>query len=129
MRPASITLFERLFLLSLAIGAIQVFVGWDELLRRAEAKGEGAAALTALLALAFFIQGALALLVSRGRMWSAKWLLVILCAIGLPLVLASVAEGTIVGWVPVALLQAALQVASLALLFTREAREWVRVRA
>lgn len=125
MRPRSILLFERLFLFSLAIGVVQAFVGWDELARRAEAEGQGPGAMLALLGLTFGTLGGFTLLVSRGRIRSAKWVLTILCAIGVPLFLGSVMQGTIVGWELLAVVQAALQVASLGLLFTREARSWL----
>ena len=121
-------LFERLFLFSILIGFVQAAIGWDEMVRRAEAAGEGGGAVLALLGLTFFTMGALALLVSRGRMASAKWALVILCAIGLPLFFVSLAGGRLVGWVPLALVQAALQVASLGFLFAGEAREWLASR-
>jgi hypothetical protein len=111
---------------SIAVGIVQAVLGWEELVRRAEAEGRGGAGVLALLGLTFFTMGASALLVSRGRTPWAKWLLVILCAIGLPLFFASLGRGTIVGWAPLALGQAALQVVSLSLLFTREAREWLR---
>ena len=125
MRPRSILLFERLFLGSLLIGLVQAWNGWSELVARAQAEGHDAAAMVTLLSLTFFTLAALALLVSRGRQSSAKWLLTILCAIGLPMVLASVAAGRIVGWAPLALIQAAMQVTSLAFLFTPSARAWL----
>lgn len=126
MRPRSIAAFEKLFLASIAIGVLQAALGWEELLRRAAEEGRGGAGVLALLGLTFFTMGASALLVSRGRMASAKWALVILCVIGLPLFFGALGRGTIVGWLPLALGQAALQVGSLALLFTREARDWLR---
>ena len=125
MRPPSVRLFERLFLSSLVLGVGQAWWGWEQLGERAAAAGGGEASMALLLGLTFFTQGALALLVSRGRQASAKWVLVLLCAIGVPLVIASMEAGTIVGSVPLAIVQAALQVGSLGLLFTREAREWL----
>jgi hypothetical protein len=122
VRPRNIIRFERLFFLSL----VQAALGWRELTDRAAARGEGALALPLLMALTFFTLGALALLVSRGRTAWAKWLLVILCAIGLPLVWASFAAGTIAGSPPLAVGQVALQAGSLLLLFTGEARRWLR---
>lgn len=124
--PRSILWFERVFLASLALGPVQAWLGWNELGARAAARGEGPAAVAVLLALTFFTLGALALLVSRGRIGWAKWLLVALCAIGLPLVWASFAGGTLVGSAPLAAAQAALQAGSLALLFTSEARAWLK---
>ena len=112
--------FERLFLFSLAIGAVQAWIGWDALKERA-----GAGEMAALLALTFASLGGLALLVSLGRSRSAKWVLAILCALGLPLMLASYERSTIIGSLPLAIVQAGLQVASLGLLFTAAARKWL----
>lgn len=123
MRPASIVLFERLFLASLALALVQAAAGWDELMRRGSA-GES----LAVVALTVATLGGLALLVSRGRSASAKWVLVLLLAIGLPLFLISLARGTIVGSPALALAQAALQAVSVAMLFDAAAREWVRTR-
>ena len=126
VRPRSILLFERLFLATVLIGIVQSVAGWDELVRRGALRGEGPGSIATLIGLTLFVMGALALLVSRGRMRSAKWLLVILCALGMPLFLASVAAGRIAGWELLALIQAGLQVASLGFLFTRESREWLK---
>ena len=128
VRPRSVILFERLFLFSILIGFVQAAAGWDQLVERAPAEGEGGGAVLLLLGLTFFTMGALALLVSRGRMASAKWALVILCAIGLPLFFVSLAGGRLVGWVPLALVQAALQVVSLGFLFAGDARRWLAGR-
>jgi hypothetical protein len=115
-----------LFFLSLFIGLGQAVLGWRELSARAAARGEAAFAVALLIALTLFTLGALALLVSRGRIGWAKWLLVVLCGIGLPLVWASFAAGTIVGSPPLAIVQAALQAGSLLLLFTEQARRWLK---
>lgn len=119
-RPASIAAFERMFLASVAIGAAQTWLGWEELRERA-----GAGEVLALLGLTFATLVGLVLLVSVGRSRPAKWVLVILCAIGLPMIVASYERGSIVGSLPLALVQAALQVGSLALLFTPSARKWL----
>lgn len=120
LRPRAILLFERLFLGSLALGAVQAFGGWDALAARGSA-GE----MLALLALTFGTLGGLVLLVSRGRSRAAKWVLVLLYAVGLPLTLGSWDRGTLVGSAWLALVQAAMQVAALALLFTAPARAWL----
>jgi hypothetical protein len=120
-RPASILLFERLFLFTILIGVVQAILGWEELSRR----GSTGEVLT-LLALSLGTLGAVALLVSRGRSRSAKWLLVLLLLIGLPLFLTSLSRGTLVGWAPLSLVQAAFQAVSIAFLFTSSARQWLR---
>jgi hypothetical protein len=121
VRPASIVGFERLFLLSLSLGVVQALLGWDQLAARGTP-----AEVIAIAALSIFTLGALALLVSRGRSRSAKWVLALLLAIGLPLFLLSLERGTLVGLTALALVQAALQAAAVALLFTPAARSWLR---
>jgi hypothetical protein len=99
---------------------VQAWIGWDELRART-----GAGEMLALLGLTFATLTGLALLVSLGRSRSAQWVLLLLCAMGLPMMLGSYMRGSIVGSLPLALLQAALQVGSLALLFTGSARKWL----
>ncbi len=121
MRPMPVAAFERVFLASLVLGVVQALQGWDALAARGSSPE-----MLALLVLTFGTLGALALLVSRGRSRSAKWVLVLLWVIGLPMFLSSWNAGTVIGWRSMAMLQAALQVAALALLFTRSARDWLR---
>ncbi|PSJ43006.1 hypothetical protein [Allosphingosinicella deserti] len=128
MRPRSIPTFERLFLSSLGLGLVQAWLGWEDLVGRAAAKGHGPGAMLTLLGLTFATLAGLALLVSRGRQASAKWVLTFLCVAGLPLVLVSLWQGSIAGSPPLAFAQAGLQVASLFPLFTLEARTWLAER-
>ena len=119
-RPRSIVYFERLFLFTILIGVVQAIAGWHELSRR----GSTAEMLTMLLLSLGTLTG-VALLVSRGRSPQAKWVLLVLLVVGVPMFLNSLERGTIVGWGGLALLQAALQIASVSLLFTRSARRWL----
>jgi len=99
---------------------VQAAVGWEELARRGST-----GSMLALVALSLGTLAGVALLVSRGRSRGAKWLLLLLLLLGLPMFFISMGRGTIVGWGMLALFQAALQVGSIALLFTRSAREWL----
>jgi hypothetical protein len=126
--PRSVLWFERVFLASLALGLVQAWIGWAELVGRAAGEGEGPGSVAALLGLTFFTMGALALLVSRGRTGWARWLLVALCLIGLPLMWGSFEAGRIVGSTALAAAQAAMQAGSLVLLFTKGARAWLAPR-
>ena len=119
-RPKAIVAFERMFLFSLTIGLVQTVVGWDALVGRAST-----GAMLTLLALTFGTIGGLVLLVSRGRSRSSKWVLVALYALGLPMFLGSLDAGTLIGWAMLALVQAALQVAALGMLFAPSARAWL----
>jgi hypothetical protein len=120
VRPRSIIYFERLFLASLAIAPVQILLAWDELAARDHLRDR-----LLLVILAVTTLGGLVLLVSRGRIAWAKWLLAILWVIGLPVFLVDLNRGSILGWTLLAALQALLQSGSLALLFTREARAWM----
>lgn len=119
-RPRSIILFERLFLLGIGIGVAQAALGWSELARR----GSETSMLT-MVGLSLFIIAALVLLVSRGRSRSAKWVLIITLLLGLPLYVASLLQGTIIGWLWLSVIQAAAQVAGIRMLFTASAKSWL----
>ena len=115
--------FEHLFLLSVGIGIVQAVVGWDELLSRAPSS-----TIMTMLGLTLGTQVTLVLLVSRYRSSAAKWVLLGTLVIGVPLYLSSLEQGTVVGWGMLSLIQALLQAASIAFLFTRPARAWFRNR-
>ena len=121
--PPSIARFERLFLFSLLLAPLQAALGWEELGRRGPAAG-----MLAIVSLSVATLAALALLVSRGRSRSAKWVLTLLLLIGLPLFVLGLARGTVVASPLGAVVQAGLQAASLALLHTRSVRSWLSGR-
>jgi hypothetical protein len=121
VRPRSIIYFERLFLASLGIAPVQIYLAWDELAAREHLRDRLFLVLLVVATLA-----GLVLLVSRGRIAWAKWLLAILWLIGLPLFLLDLNRGSILGWTLLAAVQALLQSGSLALLFTDEARAWMK---
>jgi DNA-binding transcriptional LysR family regulator len=120
MRPAAIIWFERLFLFSLTLGVVQAWVGHEQ----AAARGSLAAQPVAV-GLSLFVLGGMTLLVSRGRIWWARWVLALLYLGGLPLFLVELDTGRVVGWAALSVLQAALQGAGIALLFTRAAKVWL----
>ena len=120
MRPAAIIWFERLFVFSLALGVVQAWVGHEQAAARGSLAGEPLAVLLSL-----FVLGGTALLVSRGRIRWARLLLALLYLAGLPLFLIELDTGRIIGWAALSVVQAALQAAGIALLFTRAAKEWL----
>ena len=83
-RPSAIVSFERLFLLTIGIGVVQAVVGLDELVERAPAS-----TIVTTLGLTLGTQATLVLLVSRGRNSAAKWVLLAMLGIGLPLYFSS----------------------------------------
>lgn len=78
-----------------------------------------------VVGLSLFIIAALVLLVSRGPSRSAKWMLIITLLLGLPLYVLSLVRGTIIGWLWLSVIQAAAQIAGIAMLFTASAKSWL----
>ena len=123
MRPPAVAWFERLFLFSLLLAPLQAAIGWGKLSERGSQPE-----MLAILGLTLATLGGLALLVSRGRSGSSRWVLTLLVLIGLPLFVLSALRGTLVGSLALALIQAALQAGGIALIFTPHSREWLRRR-
>ena len=122
-RPEAVVIFERLFMLSIGIGFVQAVLGWEQLLERAPAS-------TILMTLAMTLgtQATLVLLVSRARHAAARWVLLGMLIIGVPLYLSSMNQGTLIGSGMLSLLQALLQSVSVGFLFTPSAGDWLRRR-
>jgi hypothetical protein len=126
MRPASIVNFERVVLLSLAIGVLNTFLNLDEMTASIAAQGFGsgfvigvqAATIAVILLLVYFI--------SRKGSPVAKWIYVVLSVLGLISGLAGMSQTLEMGTVPVILSVAALilSVISLWLLFRPDSKAW-----
>ena len=134
MRPPSIIMFERLFLASLALSAIQFFIGYDAMIGEMEREpafqqlGIGGGALTGTFVVGMAIYLLLWFLIARKASSVAKWILVVLSALGVVTFLASFASGQVTFDV-VAMLGAgyyALEVAALVFLFRADANAWFR---
>lgn len=120
VRPASITYFERLILLSVALGVVQMAISWPETSRMAS---PGFTAFVSLVTFAVVI--GLALLVSRARSKVAMWIWIIFLVLGtIPFVLL-MAKGMVHGAAVIMVIQALAQYAATALLFTPSARAWM----
>lgn len=124
--PGSIRLFERLQVLGLLIGWANAAIAYHDVLRGRLSPIVFAMALCLVTALVAFLVAR----ISRRRSTRAKWILIILSALGVapwfallrhtgPLHLHSV----------LSLAQGALQAGSCALLITADAREWFASRA
>jgi hypothetical protein len=121
MRPTAIVAFERLFVLSLLVGVVQCIVGWEQ------AVAVVGSALAVLL-IEIIIAGLTLLLIwltSRRRKKIAKWILIIMFAIGLPQFVELLAENPASPFVILSFIQVILEIAALALLFTAAARIWL----
>ena len=126
MRPRSIVIFERLYLLALLVAAVAAVANWDRSLSFAGSVGfgPGLVILTQLIGLG--LMTLLIFLISRRRSVTAKWLLTILFLFGLIFVgrdLPMLLRGGLSGVLPT--LQILLQGAAIALLFTRASRAWL----
>ena len=88
MRPQSIKLFEKVYLASIAIGLVEVAVGWQRLIAEtleplaSVAEGTRQGLLIASVVLVFGILLLLWFLVARKASNVAKWILVALMALG-----------------------------------------------
>jgi hypothetical protein len=121
MRPTNVAYFEWIFLATLALGAVQSWLGWDEAVQLASPTF-----VLTIQILTFGLIIALVLLVSRRRSKVALWILVILFVIGLPTMLWSVTKVGVLGagWITFA--QLVGQCFALALMFTPSARAWLK---
>lgn len=119
MRPKSIVWFEILILSSLVLGVFKSLFAPEEPLQQAP------------LSFVLFVQAGvlavtvvLTLLTSRRRSKIAKWVLVVLYLLGLPLYFKMVGEGSLKPSI-VQVVQLLLQTIGYALLFAPSARAWM----
>ena len=91
MRPQSIELFEKVYLGALAISLISVALSWSETVLEFDARlpGNGAAFAAGAMAIGFALSLLLWWLIARRASNPAKWVLVVLTAIGLFMFLSS----------------------------------------
>ena len=131
MRPESIVMFERLFLASLVVSAGSFLIGYEDTMRLAASDpamqrfGLGSGFLLGTLAVSFAIYLLLWYLVAHRASTVAKWILVVLVALGLvsvPLAL----QGPLTLSVLLNLAVYALEVAAVVFLFRADAKAWFK---
>jgi len=122
-RPTSIIWFERIMLGTLALGIIQGWLKWPALAGVAEP-----AFLLIVQAGVLTFLTALTLLVSRRRSKIAKWILIALAVIGLPITVMHYFQGKYLGVPLIGLLQTVGQLFAYGLLFTNQSRQWLKWR-
>jgi hypothetical protein len=134
MRPASIVMFERLFLASLILSVVSFFINYESMLRDLETQpgvaelglGSGFAIGSMAVGLAIFLL--LWFLIARKASSVAKWILVALLAlsaISLPAMLTGPWDfGVVLG-----LAVYALEIAAAVYLFRADAVAWFRGEA
>ena len=120
MRPTTIVAFEALYFVTLAIGVLQAYLSWDQL--------QAMASPFFIVTIQIVTVGLLillTLLVSRRRSRFAKWVLVVLFVIGLPMTLRIFVSGQLAGSPLLTVSQSFLQLIGLVLLFTPASRAWL----
>lgn len=130
MRPASIIMFDRLYLASLVLGTISFFVGYDTTMAQLEADPgsadlgiAGAGFLWGTFAFGMAISLLLWFLISRKANNVARWILVVLAVIGLiglPFSLGELPPLQIVG----SLVITAVNLLAVYFLFRPDAKAW-----
>ena len=134
MRPNSIVMFERLFLASLAVGALNFVLGYDKVMAAIandptfQRAGVGSGLVIGLTAASYAVYLLLWHLIARKAANVAKWVLVVFSICGVLLAL----PGLRGAWDLTLLLAIAahgLEVAAVVLLFRRDAVEWLKGQA
>ena len=121
MRPAGIVWFEWLNIATLVLGVFNSWLAWPHLVAM---RGSIFLVTTQLLTFAIFL--GLILFVSRRRSNVAKWIMIALFVLGLPLWFQHMSSGPALGSVIISLIQIAAQVVAYALLFTDSSRRWFK---
>lgn len=134
MRPKSIIMFERLFLASLVLGALNFALSYEEataLLENdagARKLGLGSGFLVGITAVSTVVYLLLWFLVARMASNIAKWILVVFVGLGV----LSALPATMGTWnvtLVLSLVVYALEVLALVYLFRPEAKAWLRSEA
>ncbi|WP_296717666.1 hypothetical protein [Erythrobacter sp.] len=130
MRPASITMFDRLFLGGLALGLVNTAIAYNSTMEQLQA--DPAVAELGLATPGFFIGSAafgygisllLWFLISRKANNVAKWILTVLTVIGALMVPLSLGELDLFASI-VTVIATVLQVAAVWMLFRPDAKSW-----
>ena len=123
MRPTSIVLFERLFLLSLAIALVNGFLQYDALVAQVgndpalAQLGWGSGAILVVMAISLLIPLLLWYFIARRASNIAKWILVVMT------LLDAGQLGSLAGIASLAV--TILQLVAIVLLFRADARAWL----
>ena len=129
MRPASIVNFERVVLLSIILGIVNTILIWDRLTAAMAVTGMGSNFVITVQAITVALYLVLIWFISRRASNVARWIYVVLAAIGLGVGLMGVGQvQALYGTIPlvITIAQYALAIASLWLLFRPDANVWFR---
>ena len=120
MKPKNVEYFEYLILVSLALGVVQSYLRWPELMAKASLE------FVLIVQISVFaMMLALTLLISRRGSRIAMWISIALFVLGLPIYFSFISGGNVkpnfISWI-----QLALQFAGYSLLLTTSVRIWMR---
>jgi hypothetical protein len=126
MRPKSIVLFERVVLFSLVLGILNSVLVWDRVTAEAAAQGLGSGTLVAIQVLTIAIYLLLIWFIARKASPVAKWIYVVLTALGVVAALAGAGKTREMGAATllITLFQYALLLFSVWLLFKPDSKAW-----
>ena len=124
-RPLTIVYFERIILATFALGVLQTYLGWNQLVQQTLASGRSISFLVFIDLITFGVLITLALLICRRRSRIAMWVSIGLFVLGLPLFFVILRSGLLAGSSLISLLQTVGQFAAYTLLFTRSAQRWL----
>lgn len=132
-RPPSIILFERLLWTSFAISVVTTYLAWNDMMAEIERGAAGMRSSTAIGITVFIFAVTLAILaalwyaIARRGSNVAKWIYVVLVALGTLQTIASLFEPNSLStmWLGATLLATALSVGSAAVLFRSDAVAWL----
>jgi hypothetical protein len=129
MRPPSIVMFERLYLASVASGLLTYIVGYEALANDLMSDpgvaelGLGSGLVTGVIVVSLTISVLLWFFIARKASTVAKWILVVLTAIGLISIPATLA-GPLDALALLGLASTALSIAAIVFLFKEDAKAW-----
>ncbi len=134
MQPSSITWFSRLFMLSMALSALDVGLNWSEMMASFGEDGQiGGGDFTMIIAIISLVFGfGIPLLLWFLVVWRAsrvaKWILTVFAVLGLVFLALPifVADGFILADLLIAILANLTNVAACAMLFRPDAAAWFR---
>jgi hypothetical protein len=128
MRPKSIVTFERLVLIGLAIGILNSFLvaGRMEAMVATQARGMTMNTVYAVQAITIVLYLVLVWFISRKGSPIAKWIYIVLSALGLLFGLVGLGQAMQFGTLPliINLIQYAIAIATIYLLFRPDAKAW-----
>lgn len=128
MRPKEIVYFEWIIFATLALGVLQTYLGWDQMMAQLAATGRGVGFVIVTDIFVFGLIITLTLLISRRKSQVAKWISVGLFVLGLPGLFFIISRGMLAGSGYITLVQTIAQLIAYGLLFTPAARDWFRNR-